>query len=485
MKSDKRRNLLLAVFIFEILLFIANIPYLRIDVDEAWLGEQAHFLSHDGTVRSEMFDGFLHYDQRMLVYHKGFILIGALFLKIFGFALFHLRLMSILSLGGIFVLMYRYCRKHYDSTVFLISGILLLLCPLIFRNSIIYRPEALIAMIGLASFVCLVNYLDRGNMKWLVLSGAIAGLAVFCHLNGVVFVGAGGVLLLLRKKWSGLVLFGVVSIAVSSLYFYDVIGHWALFKLQFMNDPSSAAQNGVWYQPILNLLNEHKRIFRKPEIIGITSLFIITVIQSIRDGRRGNYNMIIYSVAAVVFMGLLNHNKTTKYGILYFPYFVMLAADNVRILRDNPRLIRRPFQALFALMLLATVIIGLNYSGRQILTGKQDIVKVNREICSHIPPDSYVLAPLLIMYNEIDRYKILGLLPTRIILKSRGEEYDIENLCRLAKEKGVEYVIIDDAYRGLLGCGTDQYPCFNCADFVPVVNEGYYQLYALDTSGTR
>jgi len=477
LKDDKQRIISMAIFLFVLLLFLANIPGLYVDIDEAWLGEQAHFLSQDGIVRSEMFDGFLHYDERILVYHKGFILAGAVFLKIFGFGLFSLRIVSLLSLAFIFILMFRICRRYYDTITFLCSAVIFLLCPLIFRNSILYRPELLVALLGLLSFTCLKIFLDWGNNRWLIISGLMAGLAAFSHLNGLIFIGAGGAVLAYRRQWSKLIIFGVASFAISMFYFYDVPGHWELFKYQFSNDPSNAGENAALYKPVLNLLNEHKRLFRKPEIICITTLFAISLIQSLRDKRRFNYDFIIYSLAAVLFMGLLNHNKTTKYAILYFPYFALLAADNIRHLWNNPRLIRCPLQILFMLILGASTVVGLEFAGRLLLTGKENLEEINRAVCAHIPENSRVLAPIQIMFNEIDNYRILGLHPARLLLKYDGQPFTLENLCGLAREKDVKYIIIDSEYRKQLGCNGNDFSCFKCPGFEPLAVVDYHQIF--------
>lgn len=324
-----------------VILYCIDIPDLYVDIDEAWLGEQAYNLERSGVVRSDMFADYLNYDKQILVYHKGFILAGAAFLEIFGFDLFSLRLVSLISTLLLFLMLYYYCRREYDLNTFLVSLIILLACPLIFRNTILYRPEPMLAMIGFAGFLSLNRYIDGDKFVFLLLSAILAGLAVFSHLNGLIFIGAGSILLIYKRKWKGLIWFILISSAVSLLYFYDVIGNYNLFHLQFTGDPSKAAENANWYMPFRNLLNEHKRIFRKPEIIGITSLFILASINSLIQHKRRNYRIIIYAAALVVSMGLINHNKTTKYSILYFPYFAVLAADHAVAILEDPGILRK------------------------------------------------------------------------------------------------------------------------------------------------
>jgi len=72
------RPIIWSLLIFQLLLFTINIPGLYVDFDDAWLGEQAIMFAREGIVRSEMFQDYLGYNERILVYHKAFIWTSAI-----------------------------------------------------------------------------------------------------------------------------------------------------------------------------------------------------------------------------------------------------------------------------------------------------------------------------------------------------------------------------------------------------------------------
>jgi len=310
-------------------------------------------------------------------------------------------------------------------------------------------------VLGLGSYLSLTRFIEKRQYLFLVLSAVLAGLAVFSHLNGIIFIVAGLVLLLHQKKWKEAAVFFAISIAVGLIYFYDVIGNFELFRTQFIGDPSNPGENTKWSVPITNLLAEHKRIFRKPEIIGITSLFVISAIVSIVRRKSHNYPIIIYAFSLVVLMGLINHNKTTKYAVLYIPYFAILAADHTRNILYNPPEFKKVINILFSVMMIFSLITGILFGIDLIKNGREDIERKSRAIMAQIPNGSRVLAPVRIMFNEIENFDIFGLHPSRLILKERGILFTPENLCRLATEKRAGYIVLNDEYVHELGCPDD------------------------------
>ena len=463
-----------------LVLFVANIPGLYIDIDEPWFGEQAYYLANDGIVRSEMFQDFLQYNERILVYHKAFIWAGAAAVKLFGLSLYGLRLVSLLSGLVLVLLLYRFCKKNYNMTIFRLTLIILVFCPLIFRNTILYRPEMMICAAGFASFFFLYEYLENERPLYLILGAALAGFSVIIHLNGIIFIGAGGILLLSQKKWGYFFVFGIISILVASFYFYEAIGNPELFKLQFMQDPSHAGANVQWYMPVKNLLAEHKRLFRKPEIIGITVLFLLSAFYWIKDKSRQRRRLIIYTFSLIILMGLINHNKTTKYAILMFPYFALMIADNINSLIGHPQQIRNITQKAFLAMLAITLAFGLYSNISLVIFGKEDWVARHKAVARHIPHDAKIIAPMRFMFNEIDNYDIIGLLPARLIPKQEGKDFTPENVCRLGRKYSARYIIINDEYRALMGCPVDDTTCMQHEKYKYLTGEYHFYIYKLE-----
>ncbi len=477
------RPLIWSLLIFQLLLFAINIPGLYVDFDDAWLGEQAIMFARDGLVSSEMFQDYLRYNERILVYHKAFIWTGGLFIKLFGLSLYSLRLVSILFGLLLAGLIHLFCKKYYNSTIFRLTIIILLSCPLIFHYSAIFRPEVMLATFGFGSFFLLYEYLKQNKMIFLILSAIVAGLSVLVHLNGLIFIGAGAALLLFNKRWSGLVSFSILSAIIASLYFYEAIGNMELFRLQFVGDPSNAGSNLQWYMPFKNLINEHKRLFRKPEIYGITILFLLSVFYQIKSKTLKDRSMLVYAFSLIVLLGIISQNKTTKfYGIMLFPYFALIMAQNIYLLLTESERLKSYLQKLFIVMLTLVIGYGLFFSFQVILTGKEDWVSRHRAVASHIKQNSRVLVPMNFIFNEIDNYEILALNLARMTISDRGGEFDKETLCDLADEFNIEYIVIDEKYRTLLNCQPGDTACLEHNQFKYLSSEYEFDIYRRDRS---
>ncbi len=471
------RAIIWSLLIFQLILFIFNIPGLKVSIDEAWIGEQAYAFADHGYVKSEMFDDFLGYDERILIYHKAFIWAGAVSIKLFGHSLYSLRIVSILF--GIILagLLYLFCRKYYNITIFKIALVILLLCPLIFRDSITYRPEIMAASFGFASFFCLYKFLLDENKIFLILSAILAGFSALAHLNGIIFIGAGALLLLFEKKWIWFAVFSVMASAVTSLYLNEAVGNWELFGLQLQQGQSNLSDNFHWYMPVKNLLNEHKRLFRKPEIIGITSLFLLAAWYRFRNFPKERKYLLLYTFSLIILMGMINHNKTTKYAILMFPLFALMISENIFLLINDPPRLKSLTQKLFAVILVFTFAVGLHFSFNSILFGKEDWTERHMTVASHIPHGSTILAPMSFMYDEIYNYNIIGMIPSKHILDHEGKAFTAENVCWFAQQNKCEYMVIDHERRLMLGCVDGDTTCLEHSDYEYLISEFEFDIY--------
>lgn len=446
-----QRRLIWSVVIIMIALLAISIPRYPIDVDEAWLGEQAYFLAEDGVVRSEMFQGVLQYDTQMFVYHKGFIWLSSLFIAAFGLDLIVLRLVPIICLLLLCRALYRYCREEADGDSFVFMLAILLMCPVFFHGIKIFRPELPVTLAGFVSFACVMNYLKTGHSGRLVVSALFAGLAVLIHLNGLIFPGAGLIVLLFARRWKAVVPFGLIAVAVAMLYVVDIPGHQDVFFMQFRGDPSNAAANADILMPIKNLLAEHKRLFRKPEIVGITILCIVALCFDRSIWRTRRKYVGIYVIAMILLMGFINHNKTVKYSILQFPFFALIIGNFVRgIMTGSVRLPRMKSMSI-AIVLVGYGAFGTGYAVYSSLSERENIRLINQELAAMMNPGSRVLAPLSFMFNEIDHFDIRGMLPARIVLEQKGEAFEAESVGRYAAEHDISYLIINDYYSHQLG----------------------------------
>jgi len=212
--------LLLAV---QLILLVVSLPGQRVHGDEAWLGEQAYFLERDGVCRSELFRGFLGYEQHVLVAHKLFIFLGATEIRLLGWQLWSLRLLSLLAGIVLLITVVRFLRKQNRQDIhWLVALLFLISTPLFFKFVNLYRPEVLLATCGFGSYYFLIRFLDRHRILFLLSSAALAGIAVLVHLNGLIYILAGIVVLLWCRQRRAVFLFLPLSLVIGAFYFWGI-----------------------------------------------------------------------------------------------------------------------------------------------------------------------------------------------------------------------------------------------------------------------
>src|SRR5687767_2837078 len=96
-------GLLFYSILLTILTYVRRLPHL----DDAWLGEQSYWLTKDGVVRSQLFQGLIKYEERILVYHKLFVWLGAVLIKAVGWGLYNIKSISVIALF-LFILFAKY-----------------------------------------------------------------------------------------------------------------------------------------------------------------------------------------------------------------------------------------------------------------------------------------------------------------------------------------------------------------------------------------
>jgi len=275
-----RRAILLLLGI-GIALLIASLPGQRIHGDEAAFAEFAWFQSQDGYVHSELFRGLLEYETRVLLYHKLFIWLGAGMVSLLGYGIWPLRALSLLSTLGLTLLLWRFVRGPDSGSrglTILAATAFILLAPLTFKFAKFYRPEMMQAVAGLGLYFALERGVRDDRKMLYVIAGLAAGTSMLIHLNGVVYVLAGAAVLLLRRRWTGTLVYGTAAAIAVSPFFFEIIGRFDLFWLQYNFDPTFGENERTVLGTLLKLVQEHKRLFRSPEIIFSTVLFLTAVV---------------------------------------------------------------------------------------------------------------------------------------------------------------------------------------------------------------
>ena len=404
-----------------LLLLAAGIPGHHVHIDEAWIGEQAYTLATDGYVHSNLFEGLARVDERSIVYHRLFVRAGSLAIDLFGWSVGALRVVPLACGALLLALMFLYCRDTMKGDRFwaVLPGVILLLVPLCFEFVKIYRPEFMTAMFGFASFFALHSYLGHGRWQRIAICGVAGGAAALAHPYGLVYPVAAFLLLALMRRWRHLPLLVLATTVVLLPYAVDILANQELVRLQLANPIVADKTHFGILTPFINLLDEHKRLFRTIDIIPISVLFLLSLLPAFGDRSSGVKLLHCYTLILVVLLGMLTPDKLTRYGIVLFPFFAISIAWSLRMIVESPESrrgkiyipwLRASIPALlFGLFGAILFGYGIFYAARTSFRPREDPAALNREIARNIPAGSRIVAPMNFLFEEIGNYHIIAL----------------------------------------------------------------------------
>lgn len=476
----KIRLLLLVLILTFAALLLFSLPDRSLHIDEAILGEHAYWLAKVGKVKADMYTGIgVGWEEQLLVYHKLFIWAGAGIISLFGLSLTALRLLSLGFTALLIYLLYQYCRQFLqpdsksDQLVFLLSLLLLLCNPLFFTYSYMYRPEMMVASLGFGSFFALSVFLKNNRKKFLWLAAILAGLAALTHLNGLVYTGAGTLLLLHRRQALPAMVFALLASVVSAFYAIDLLtpDAWEQFILQFRGDPALEQENLSVAGRIAKFLGEHKRYFHDFTTIPFSILFLLSLLLSIRFLWKEQRDLLLYLFFAALGLAAISQGHTTKYALLFLPFAALLIAAGFR------RLLM--YKPLWGRLLLSLV---LCYAGIQLYTvhgfyeRKQDVPARNKAIARHIPAGSKVYATASFFFNEVENYKLFSTQAYYLqVLRYHRLSWSKEDFFTHVNSLGSEYIVLD-----LLFQDDSIWQTFQPEDFTPGLEFYGYQVIKSD-----
>ena len=432
-------------------LFISSLFNRTLNIDEAILGEHAYWLAKEGKVRADLYAGTgVGWEKELLVYHKLFVWAGAGIISLFGLSLPLLRSLSIVFAIVLCGMLYLYCKnfsplpKQSTLNVFLLCLLLLLLNSYFFAFSFIYRPEIWLACFGFGSFFALSAYLKSEEKRSLVLAAVLAGLATITHLNGLIYIGAGGILLFINRKYQAAFLFGIVAAVVSSLYAVNMIsepGSWERFLWQFRGDPAIEAEDLSVPDRLFRFFEEHKRYLHSYVEGAITGLFLLTVLLKGKYLWNHHRNLLLYPLICAFLLACISQGLTSKYPLLYLPQAILLIAFAFyQYLSESftkNRLI------LVTVLLLLYTGMQLHHSMKLFNSGLPTESR-NALIGSHIPEGSYVYANVSFFFNEVENFKISSMIAFDLLVhRYNKKEWSKESFFQHVNSLGCTYIVFD------------------------------------------
>lgn len=432
-------------FVILALLFVLAIAsaFVRrpIHNDEAWIGQQVWSLQKQGYVTSDLFQDCPPLDQEIVVYHKQLVWFGEAVSAILGWGLYQLRAVSLVA--GILTLLLLSLAKHEDegSRARVLTVALLMLTPVFWLQMLEFRPEALLLLFGTASYIALRQGVIGSRLLWIVLSALLAGMAGLCHAFGFVYVIAGTAILGFDRRWRLAVWYALIGITAFAPYLSGYFTDRELFIAQTLHNPlMTTSFDYHWWSPLLNLVSEHKRLLRKPEVIGITVLFLLALFSVNREFLQRHRFTLIYLATLFVVIGASPLPKFTRYMVPLVPLMALLIS--AILIQQTPTSNARQRFLTFALRvwLILFVGYGLYALGAEALQPANRRVAVNQKLAESMQLGSRVIAPFDFVFMQQGRFTILNWWGAARAAAGHKSPTFLE---RYASEHNIRYLILD------------------------------------------
>lgn len=449
------RKFLLSILVITAIVFIFSMWHRFIYIDDCWHGEEAYWLSHEGVVKTKSMQGILGFENKVMVYHKLNILLGALVIKVFGWSVYYLKLITLFFYISFFYTLYKFVKRFpakYNDSHFILGTFLVFVNPLMVYLGFTFRPEILAMFFGFLSYSMLEQFLETNKQKWVVYSAIFAGLAFFTHLNAMIFGISGFVLLIANRRFKTSLLFSAVTLLVSLLYTFDLWSgdNFAVFKFQIENWPTlklgkSYLGNSVLnfiVLKVLNLLNEHQRFFWSDKVMAFSFIFIFAFILKFKYLYAQYRSLVIYTLALILSLNITGSHIAERFMIYYYPFMALIIAVSVISLKNEPKkYFAKSFLALALIIQLGLVAVRFQNIFRQ----NDDFPAIHRELSNQInDPGTKVLAPDRFIFNEIENRPILSYHVWEYFEDINATKLTQLNALKLADDLGAKYIILDE-----------------------------------------
>jgi len=396
---------------FCIIFFLFSLYHRPIVGDDAWFAEQAYWFAKDGYVHTNLFEGFSLYNNHMLVYHKLHVWQGAAAYLLFGWNVYVFKAIPlpyvVLFLFMIFFFLKEIVPIESRGKIFSIFLFLFFINHLVFQQAFEYRPEIMMMCTGFLSYIFL-HHAQKNNMRtYALLSGLMAGITALFHINGLIFILAGGLLLLINKEYKFIIWFGLGSVLGFLPYFYELtniqnIKHY-LYALQ--HSPAVSADDRSLLGWLKKLVFEYHRFTHHIYEFTYLLIFIITVSGNWKNISKNRHykNLFKYTILLTILMAMLTTGSKTSYLLLSMPYVLLLVSafflQTLQIKKVTPFLI--------AVTLIYSVTnLDKDNGTRTYGVPYNPALYANILDKYNIKEGDQIFAPITFIFNEIGKVKI-------------------------------------------------------------------------------
>ncbi len=440
-------------------LFLYSLYARQVDLDDAWLGEHAWYQAKAGYVKSELMRGITHQEERVLIHHKLLTLHGAQIIKVAGFSLYALKSVSLVYFILFVLLAWWYLvsfRKLMMKEEFILLMLILLAHPLVFRLAFVFRPEIPMMFWGFLTFILMKETIIRPNRMMLpaFAAGMTAGICFGFHLNGLIFIAAGTVVLLFYRNFKGTMAFVLGSILTGAIYFYDFtreynIAFWFAQITQSPFHPRAAGYFG-WKSLLMAFFEEHMRFFHGPGGSSFSLLIIVTLIL----GWRGLKNLPVislYSLLLILFLAVIALYKTETYMTAYLAFIVIILVmifkerDLVKVMHEGKTVYVNGIIAFFLFLYLG-ISLFIDYRLAVAKFNPDPYHAITETYFKETAKEKRILAPMEFVFNEIGNYRgIQGIWQYSKRLPADSSYYG-KGMLEHASKNGVDCIYLNAKY---------------------------------------
>ncbi len=408
--------------------------------DDAWFAEQSYWLLHDRVIRSEFFHGFWGWEYHVFPSHKLFLAVDALLMGLFGETLYVAKLSGLLFFLLLIYLFYRYIKQRkLPSTAFYWVLFLLFSNILVIKLSFENRPEMMLATLGFASFLLI----QKENYLSIILGGIVGGMAILTHLNGIIYLVAGGSMFLYNRKIKEATLFCISGSLVAILYFYDIwlAKGFDLWHYQFFNDPATQSSFGL-LSKLKVMVNFPILFFKTPEQVAISVLLIASLAIYWEKLNEIPKNLHVYGVSLLVSFWLLTKAATGIYEMLFIPTMILII---IELFNSVEYSFTKSKMIWYSLALYVVIgVFGIFQLIHKIATNPY-LPDQYKEISKYIPKKTNGLVPITFFFNEYKNYKNLRCYDDFYLQmwQLKQENSDVKMLQKWLMKKQISFLLFD------------------------------------------
>ncbi len=417
-------------------------------IDDAWFGEQAYQFLKLGYVNTPSIINFHGWDERLFVYHKLNIIIGAGLIYLFGWSPEPARMFTLIIYLVFLAIIFKILVRQ-DGVWTQINPTLVMFFLIVNPEVIIYaftfRPEILTMSLGYYSFLLL---LGRQSYSKIIFAGILAGTAVLVHLNGVMYVFAGFVLLLWKRDIKFAFIFGIFAALFTSFYFYDLLdpGNFSTFLYQIKHWPDNITTNynsGSWYSFLIGvfikLSHEHQRFFWSPDVWGLSAMVALALLASGRTLWRKYKELIIYFLVADVSLNIFGSHIAEVNMLLLLPFMALIAGAFLTELKVSSVTFVKSIAMVIVVFQIVIVLIGFI----KIINSREDTTKLSKMTLSVFPNnDERILVPYRFIFNELPNKNLISYKTMEYHQVEHGSKFSKQEFLNLADRLNIHYLVI-------------------------------------------